>query len=157
MNPSTVSGPELQLPQPVNYNQAPESIAGQAGAGTAQQERPAANAEQAPLPPLYAPPSGGGQTAGQSQTQGQSVPTVDLSAGSSGSTAASAGPSVQSNTPQLAGDQDLIEKEWVAKAKQIVEKTRDNPYEQSQELTIFKADYLQKRYQKTIKLGQQGN
>lgn len=49
-------------------------------------------------------------------------------------------------------DSDLIEKEWVNKAKQIVERTRDDPYKQSEELTVVKADYLKKRYNKTIKI-----
>jgi hypothetical protein len=40
------------------------------------------------------------------------------------------------------------------KAKHIVEKTRDNPYQQSQELTIFKNDYMQKRYNKIIKMAE---
>lgn len=51
-------------------------------------------------------------------------------------------------------DSDLIEKEWVDKAKQIVERTRDDPHKQSEELTVFKADYLKKRYGKTIKVSQ---
>lgn len=49
-------------------------------------------------------------------------------------------------------DQDLIEKEWVNKAKQIVERNRDDPYKQSEELTVFRAEYMKKRYGKTIKL-----
>jgi hypothetical protein len=53
---------------------------------------------------------------------------------------------------QVTDDGDLIEKEWVNKAKQIVERTRDDPYKQSEELTYFKADYMKKRYGKTIKL-----
>jgi hypothetical protein len=51
-------------------------------------------------------------------------------------------------------DGDLIEKEWVNKAKQIVERNRDDPYKQSEELTVFKADYLKKHYDKSIKLNQ---
>ncbi len=49
-------------------------------------------------------------------------------------------------------DGDLIEKEWVNKAKEIVERTRDNPYKQSEELTVFKAEYMKKRYNKTVKV-----
>lgn len=55
---------------------------------------------------------------------------------------------------QVSDDDDLIEKEWVNKAKRIVESTRDDPYKQTEELTVFKADYMQKRYGKTIKLNQ---
>lgn len=54
--------------------------------------------------------------------------------------------------PATADDGDLIEKEWVNKAKKIVNSTREDPYAQSRELTLFKADYLQKRYNKIIKL-----
>lgn len=56
--------------------------------------------------------------------------------------------------PDVADDGDLIEKEWVNKAKQIVEKTRDDPYMQSKEMTLFKADYMKKRYNKSIKLSE---
>ena len=49
-------------------------------------------------------------------------------------------------------DTDLIEKEWVNKAKQIVERTRDDPHKQSEELTLVKADYMKQRYNKTIKV-----
>jgi len=51
-------------------------------------------------------------------------------------------------------DGDLIEKAWVDKAKQIVEHTKDDPHKQSEELTVFKADYMKKRYGKTIKISQ---
>ncbi len=56
--------------------------------------------------------------------------------------------------PLINDDGDLIEKEWVNKAKQIVERTRSDPHKQSEELTVVKADYMQKRYGKTIKLSQ---
>lgn len=58
----------------------------------------------------------------------------------------------QISAMQAADDGDLIEKEWVAKAKQIVEHNREDPYEQSKQLTEVKVDYLQKRYNKTVKL-----
>ena len=53
---------------------------------------------------------------------------------------------------QASDDNDLIEKEWVNKAKQIVERTRDDPYKQSEALTVVKVDYMKKRYNKTLKL-----
>jgi len=49
-------------------------------------------------------------------------------------------------------DGDLIEKEWVDKAKKIVENNRHDPFKQSEELTVFKADYMKKRYNKNIKV-----
>jgi hypothetical protein len=60
----------------------------------------------------------------------------------------------QDDNPQVADDADLIEKEWVNKAKSIVEKTREDPYNQNKELNKFKADYMQKRYNKIIKLSE---
>ena len=53
---------------------------------------------------------------------------------------------------QIADDKDIIEPEWVHKAKAIAIQNRNDPYKQSEELTVFKADYMQKRYNKTIKL-----
>ncbi len=50
-----------------------------------------------------------------------------------------------------ADDSDVIEKEWVTKAKVIVDKTRNNPSEQSNELSKFKAEYLKKRFNKEAK------
>lgn len=58
----------------------------------------------------------------------------------------------QSTNPVIADDADVIEKEWVEKAKSIVAKTKDNPHEQSVELTNFRHDYMKKRYGKEIKL-----
>jgi hypothetical protein len=52
--------------------------------------------------------------------------------------------------PSVADDGDLIEKEWVMKAKQIVARTRNDPHKQTKELHAFKADYMKKRYNKTI-------
>lgn len=51
-----------------------------------------------------------------------------------------------------AGNNDLIEKEWVARAKEIIEKTKDDPRLQSRDLTAFRADYMYKHYGRTLKL-----
>ncbi|HCM51789.1 TPA: hypothetical protein DIS56_01495 [Candidatus Saccharibacteria bacterium] len=50
-----------------------------------------------------------------------------------------------------AADSNLIEKEWVEKAKQIIAKTRNDPYSQKTEVSKIKADYIQKRFNKPIK------
>jgi hypothetical protein len=52
--------------------------------------------------------------------------------------------------PALAGDDDLIEKEWVDKAKKIISETRDDPYKREQEVNRLQADYLRKRYGKEL-------
>jgi len=53
-------------------------------------------------------------------------------------------------TPLVAADDDLIEKEWVDKAKAIVLKTKDDPYQREQEVGKLQADYLRKRYGKEL-------
>ncbi len=54
--------------------------------------------------------------------------------------------------PDDASDSDLIEKEWVLKAKDIIGQTQNNPYEQQKAISQFKANYMKKRYNKDIKL-----
>lgn len=54
--------------------------------------------------------------------------------------------------PLIADNDDLIEKEWVAKAKQIVTQTRNDPHMQEKEVSRLQADYLKKRFGKDIKL-----
>lgn len=52
--------------------------------------------------------------------------------------------------PAIAGDDDLIEKEWVDKAKKIIAETKDDPYRREQEVNRLQADYLYKRYGRVI-------
>ncbi len=56
------------------------------------------------------------------------------------------------SSPQLADDVDVIEKEWVNKAKKIVNETKDDPYKQEKEVSKLQADYLLKRYGKQLKV-----
>lgn len=62
--------------------------------------------------------------------------------------------SVASDNTLIADDADLIEKEWVVKAKAIVAQTKDDPYAQNQSMTRVKADYLKKRYNKDLKVSE---
>lgn len=55
-----------------------------------------------------------------------------------------------SASPTIAADDDLIEKEWVDKAKKIIAETRDDPYRREQEVSKLQADYLRKRYGKDL-------
>ncbi|MGZ6004995.1 MAG: hypothetical protein ACXWLH_02490 [Candidatus Saccharimonadales bacterium] len=59
---------------------------------------------------------------------------------------------VVNDAPAAADDTDLIEKEWVNRAKYIVESTRQDPGLQNKELSKFKADYIHKRYNKRLKV-----
>ncbi len=59
-------------------------------------------------------------------------------------------PASQASAPVVADDTDVIEKEWVDKAKEIVTRTQGDPHAKSNELTGLKKEYIQKRYGKTI-------
>lgn len=54
----------------------------------------------------------------------------------------------------IADDADLIEKEWVTRAKAIVMHTKDDPHLQNKEINKVKADYMKKRYNKDLKLNE---
>jgi len=56
--------------------------------------------------------------------------------------------------PVPAADDDKIEKSWADRVRQIIGHTSDDPHKQSEELTILKADFMKKRYGKTIKTSQ---
>ncbi len=50
------------------------------------------------------------------------------------------------SSPTVASDDDLIEKEWVERAKKVLVETKDDPYRREQEVSRLQADYLLKRY-----------
>lgn len=56
--------------------------------------------------------------------------------------------------PPTAEDADLIEKEWVLRAKALVAKTKEDPHQQNKELNLYKADYIKKRYNKDVKVSE---
>lgn len=63
---------------------------------------------------------------------------------------------VADTNPSAAADEDLIEKEWVEKAKKVIADTKHDPYLQEQEVSKLQADYLKKRYGKTVNLPADG-
>jgi hypothetical protein len=56
------------------------------------------------------------------------------------------------DNPTIANDVDVIEKEWVDRAKQIVAQTKADPHEQEKRVSELQADYLKKRYGKEVQL-----
>ncbi len=54
------------------------------------------------------------------------------------------------NDDQTAADVDLIEKEWVDKAKKIIAETRDDPYRREREISKLQIEYVRKRYGRVI-------
>ena len=61
-------------------------------------------------------------------------------------------PAASSATTAIADDADVIEKEWVDKAKRIVAETKGDPHKKSQELTGLKREYIETRFGKVIKV-----
>lgn len=57
---------------------------------------------------------------------------------------------LSNSTPLVANDDDLIEKEWVDKAKQVLAITKDDPYRREQEVSKLQVEYLRKRYGKDL-------
>lgn len=92
------------------------------------EKAPSAAAQATPMMPLPQLPS---LPAAQNQMSAQEPP--------------------QNTNPMVAADIDLIEKEWVDKAKRLVAQTKDDPYAQEKEVSKLQADYLKKRYGKEIK------
>lgn len=58
--------------------------------------------------------------------------------------------SADDDTPLVAADDDLIEKEWVDKVKRIIALTKDDPYERNRVIARLQADYLKKRHNRVI-------
>ena len=52
--------------------------------------------------------------------------------------------------PAVAADDDVIEGEWVAKAKEIIERTKDDPRARTDQVNMLQREYLQKRYGKQV-------
>ena len=54
------------------------------------------------------------------------------------------------SAPLVANDDDLIEKEWVNKAKKIIADTHNNPYQRERAVSELQVVYLKKRYGKEL-------
>lgn len=53
-------------------------------------------------------------------------------------------------------DQDRIEKSWIDAVKILSTKTKSDPFSQNKEMSKVKADYIHKRFNKTIKTNDTG-
>ncbi len=121
--------PQIELPKPVGAGEQPaanEVVAAPEKSANTPTSAPANQAPQPPVIPLVDP--------------GATSPVTPVS------------PTQSTTNPAIADDVDVIEKEWVQKARAIVQQTKLDPYRQNKELTVFKADYMKKRYGKDIKL-----
>ena len=126
MNPQFEQSPGLRLPQPSSESAVPEHAVstevGQEGV-----------AQTLPIPPPPHPDyPATTQPVALQQPSLPATPTITATVGDD-------------------SDDTKLDEEWIAKAKKIVEVTRDDPYRQSHEMSKFKAGYLQTRHNKAIK------
>ena len=59
-------------------------------------------------------------------------------------------PDPDTTVTATAADEDLIEKDWVIKLKQIIKDTKDDPYQREQQVSALQRDYIYKRYGRKI-------
>ena len=110
------------------------------------------------LPPLEAAPVNGLERFEQAAEAGARASDAATTATAATAMAAPAAPAqvpvntaaASSATPMSAADEDLIEKEWVDKAKEIITQTKDDPYARTAQVNALQRDYLQKRYGKVV-------
>jgi hypothetical protein len=98
------------------------------------EHHPQSEATQARQSPQFNPP-----------TTVQTIPVIDTSSDHS---AHKAGKPITSDLD--AAEADQIEKQWIQSAKSIVAQTQDDPYNQKKQMSRIKADYIKKRFDKTI-------
>ena len=127
MGPVLPRGPEVPQRAPENVPQQEQSA-----------ERPAPQEQQT------------GQGAGDTPPPMPVVPLPAAPAAQPAQHTTSA--TTDDDMPQIAADEDLIEKEWVEKAKRVISDTKHDPYSQEQAVRKLQAEYLSKRYGKNIKL-----
>ena len=136
MNPSSNETPGLNLPAPVS-EQAPMQGANPVEAYGANSPEAQLNG---PMPPAGYQPAVAPQ--GFAPIAATPDPLAVINDASS---------TTDSVVPAATHDSDLIDKHIVDRAKAIIDKTRDDPYKQSEELTVFKAEHLDKNYNRQIK------
>jgi hypothetical protein len=132
MNPnSSESGPQFELPKPPEglEKQREQAMEKQVPQESKQARRAPTASQPATLAPIPAP----GPVA---------IPVEDVQTIQKGQAI--------DDTGLKADEADLIEKQWVNKAKAIVVQTQDDPYNQKKEMGKVGAEYIKKRFNKTI-------
>ncbi len=121
---------QAPLPQVESYEVAPVSPENNLEVSPERRVEQHSPIELAPPPPPLTPVS---------------IPTVAQPAADP--VAVSADPAVN---PTAANDDDVIEKEWVDRAKQVILQTKDNPFAREKAIGELQRDYLMKRYGRQI-------
>lgn len=118
------------------------------------------------LPPQPAPPEGEAKQeqavetpAARPETSGNrpkapALPAIPQDIPDAGQPVIAAPPqdvTVPADTGISDANPDHIEHEWVNKVKNVVASTRDDPYQQKDQMSKVKAEYIKKRFNKQIK------
>ncbi|MGK2896770.1 MAG: hypothetical protein ACSLEY_04205 [Candidatus Saccharimonadales bacterium] len=135
MEPKSPESSADQLPTPIEFTPISPEV-GQAQYESTP-ERPTRSPEQ-------------GQELHNATTVAAPIQTAQIAAPIVSATQAVARITAVDDNPSAAADEDLIEKEWVDKAKQIISTTKQDPYRQEREVGRLQADYLKKRYGKEL-------
>ncbi len=101
--------------------------------------------EVAPITPQAAPSSNNAPATPVQVPQNQPQTPV------AGNPAAQQGAPEANGAPAVAGDVDVIEKEWVDQANKIVDQTKEDPYAEEEAVEALQVDYLKKRYGHSVK------
>lgn len=136
---SSPRGMEQGPAQPgYSYEVPPNYASPETGIQTTPEHLPTANPERAPerSPIELAPPPPPMPVA---QPQPAALPTVQPTTDTS-----------TAQNPIAANDDDVIEKEWVDRAKQVIVETRNDPRARELAIGALQRDYLMKRYGKQL-------
>jgi hypothetical protein len=114
---------------------------------------PSPETEQGREQAAEAPPSRQEQVG--KQPKQPALPAIPDDIPAAGQPIITAPPDITSPVPtdpkSAAADNDHIEREWVDKVKNVVARTQDDPHLQKEQMSKVKAEYIQKRFNKTIK------
>lgn len=137
MNPSSNETPGLNLPTPVNEQMPAPSSPDQLSQPQADEALPVAEN------------SSSHEASASANVAAFAVPLPSQTPlANTGAVPATTNTVAHSTT----NDSDLIDRAVVDKAKAIIAKTKDDPYQQTEVLTAFKADHLSKTYNVNLKM-----
>jgi hypothetical protein len=123
----------------------------QQNSSSPQDKEPAINLPEIPAaPPAVAPTTSSSLTPPPAPTN-----LPDPSATPAGVQPTTAPTSVTPG-PATAADVDVIEKEWVDKADEVVKKTVGDPHAEEEGVEELQTDYLEKRYDHKVDKSQEG-
>ncbi|HIA92365.1 TPA: hypothetical protein EYO12_04645 [Candidatus Saccharibacteria bacterium] len=89
------------------------------------------------------------RTTSNNSAQPLNLPAVDVSTVQSATQTTSDGTGA-SASPLIADDVDVIEKEWVDRAKAVIKAYENDPQLQEKEINKLQQNYLEKRYNKKV-------